>query len=328
MYILLRYIFRAEIGFFYSVSQPEISAAEGIKPSLSEIIFNLMFTSLKSINYRKVPLNVVALILLCLFVPIIFVAVAIINILGAITSRRGINIFYAVSLVYCYLRLVLYFLIFITGHTYVFHKTFFAKTLRPLFHLLFLIMLFVTFKKFTLLLSGDIESNPGPPKADKVFSVCHWNLNGIAANSFAKISLLEAHNAIYDFDMICLSETFLNSDYQNDDKRLDLQGYDLIRSDHPSNTKQGGVCIYYKEHLSIKKGDDINSLNECLVCEISNKKTKSFITCVYRSPSQTNEELTEFYNSFETICSNIALESPLCSLILGDFNAIKYQMVA
>ena len=31
-----------------------------------------------------------------------------------------------------------------------------------------------------------------------------------------------------------------------------LVGYNLIRSDHLSNTKRGGVCIYYKESLAVR----------------------------------------------------------------------------
>ena len=35
--------------------------------------------------------------------------------------------------------------------------------------------------------------------------------------------------------MICLSETYLNSTIPNDDDKLQIPGYTLIRSDHPSN---------------------------------------------------------------------------------------------
>ena len=35
--------------------------------------------------------------------------------------------------------------------------------------------------------------------------------------------------------MICLSETYLNSTIPNDDGKLQIPGYTLIRSDHPSN---------------------------------------------------------------------------------------------
>ena len=86
-----------------------------------------------------------------------------------------------------------------------------------------------------LIRCGDIEVNPGPvdPKKQQL-TISHWNLNGIAANNFAKISLLEAYNAVHDFDVTCISETFLDSSYSNDDDddvRLDLNGYNLSRSD-------------------------------------------------------------------------------------------------
>ena len=66
-----------------------------------------------------------------------------------------------------------------------------------------------------LLLSGDIETNPGPdPGYLNSFSFCHWNLNSIAAHNFIKMSLLQAYNAINRFDItahqkpINLSETY------------------------------------------------------------------------------------------------------------------------
>ena len=68
--------------------------------------------------------------------------------------------------------------------------------------------------KFDLLmLCGDIESNPGPrTNSSQSFSICHWNLNSIAAHNFSKNPLLRAYNAIHNYDIICLSETYLNHD--------------------------------------------------------------------------------------------------------------------
>ena len=43
----------------------------------------------------------------------------------------------------------------------------------------------------------------------------------------------------------------------------------MIRADHPSNTKRGGVCIYYKEYLPFNRKVDICRLNECIVTEIT-----------------------------------------------------------
>ena len=101
--------------------------------------------------------------------------------------------------------------------------------------------------------------------------------------------MLEAYNALHNYDVICISETYLDSSHRNDDHSLKLQGYELIRADHPDNTKTGGVCIYYKEHLPIIQRTEISVLNECLVVELKVNTKKCFICCLYRSPSQAND---------------------------------------
>ena len=60
-------------------------------------------------------------------------------------------------------------------------------------------------------LSGDIEKNPLPkPSSCDKFSLCHWNLNSILANNFIKISQLRAYVSTHNFDILCLSETYLD----------------------------------------------------------------------------------------------------------------------
>ena len=89
-----------------------------------------------------------------------------------------------------------------------------------------------------IILSGDVETNPGPQsKHCQEFSICHWNLNRIATQSFIKVSLLKADITIYYYDIICLSQTYLDSSILSDDKNLEIPEYDLIRADHPSNSK-------------------------------------------------------------------------------------------
>ena len=67
----------------------------------------------------------------------------------------------------------------------------------------------------------------------------------------------------------------------NDDERSNIKGYNLPRADHPSNKKRGGDCMYYKEHLSIIKRDDLCTLKECLVTEIKvDKKSCFFCICI------------------------------------------------
>ena len=187
-----------------------------------------------------------------------------------------------------------------------------------LFELCLTLNLFVQY--FLLIISGDIETNPGPHNKHSL-SICHWNLNGISAQNYVKLSMLEAYNAIHDYDIICVSETYLNFPQSGNDPALKLKGYELIRSDHPSNTKRGGVFLYYKEHLPLKCRNDISNLNECIVVELKSKKHKCFISCLYRSPSQSDHEFNIFVDELENTLSKISNESPLCSVVLGDFNA-------
>ena len=75
-----------------------------------------------------------------------------------------------------------------------------------------------------LLRSSDVETNPGPKKSP-VTKFCLWNLNGLAAHDFLKFSLIEA---FHKFDIICLLETFLDSQH---DENIMINGYSLLRAD-------------------------------------------------------------------------------------------------
>ena len=98
---------------------------------------------------------------------------------------------------------------------------------------------------------GDIELNPGPTKSKgNTVSVFHWNLNSITAHNFSKLTQLKVYISTYKYDFICLSEAFLDS--STPDNLVDIQGYNLVRTDHPDNTERGGVCIYYKESLHVR----------------------------------------------------------------------------
>ena len=79
--------------------------------------------------------------------------------------------------------------------------------------------------------------------------------------------LLRAYIAVHKFDVICLSETCLNSTVASDDENLEITGYNVVRSDHPANTKRGGVCIYYKTCFPLRVLD-IQYLNECINFEL------------------------------------------------------------
>ena len=118
---------------------------------------------------------------------------------------------------------------------------------------------------------GDIEINPGQKKLKKnSLSVCHWNLNSLSAHNFSKLTQFKVYISECKHDFICLSETYLDSAIP--DSLLEIDGYNLICSDHPNDIKRGGVCIYFKEMLPVRV-INIPYLKEALLLEMNyNKK--------------------------------------------------------
>ena len=64
-----------------------------------------------------------------------------------------------------------------------------------------------------------------------------------------KLSILRAEIATNWYDILCLSKTFLDRSTSSDDVNLDVPGYNLNRTDHPTNPKRDGVRIYFRNLL-------------------------------------------------------------------------------
>ena len=132
---------------------------------------------------------------------------------------------------------------------------------------------------FLLLLAGDIETNPGP-RVENFLKFFHWNLNSICARGSIKIPLIEAYNAVHHFDVIAISETMLDNSISEED--IFIQGFsrEIYRSDHPSNTKTGGVCLYVREGLANKRRGDLELIQEMVATEINIARKKLFFVAI------------------------------------------------
>ena len=120
----------------------------------------------------------------------------------------------------------------------------------------------------------------------------------MSANNYAKSSYLKAFIAVYKFDIVCLSETYLDSSVAPGDDNLEISGYSLVRSDHPSNNKRGGVCLYYKNFLPLRVLD-IQYLHKCINFKLKiGDKICNFVA-LYRPPSQTQDQFEKFSDSLE-----------------------------
>ena len=110
--------------------------------------------------------------------------------------------------------------------------------------------------------------------------------------------MLEAYNTVHKYDFICISETYFNYSIESEDDDLRINGYKLIRMDHPLNTNRGGVCMYYKESLVVKM-INISDIQELLLCEVMIDNIRGCTALVYRTPSQNSLEFQHFLSGFE-----------------------------
>ena len=169
-----------------------------------------------------------------------------------------------------------------------------------------------------IILSGDVEVNPGPKNSvSECLSICHWNLNSISAHDYSKLFLLKAYISVHKFDIVCLSETYLDSTGPLDDDNAVISGYNLIHSDHPSNTKRGGVCLYYKNCLPLRVLN-ISYLKECLNFELKIGDKSCTVIALYRSPSQSQDDFETFSDNFEMTLETLAQKGSFLTTIIGD----------
>ena len=131
-------------------------------------------------------------------------------------------------------------------------------------------------------------------------SFCNWNLNTLSKDDFHRISLLEANNMLFNYDIISLCETSLNDSLKVPDNILN--GYIYYGCNHPSGNKQGGVGIFYKSSLPLKIRNDL-SFDECIVTELRFGRKKLFFTVLYRKPAYKADspEFEKFTTNFETL---------------------------
>ena len=176
-----------------------------------------------------------------------------------------------------------------------------AFAIRRLFICIFYGSIHIWLYTRTIDLSGDIEKNSGPRcSSSQNFLICHWNVNSITAHSYEKISLLKVNLLIHKFDIVCLPETYLDLSAPLHDVNLKIQGYELVRSDHPSQHKRGDICIYFRNSLPLKILN-IHYLQESVSFELQIGSEICTFVSLYRSPSQTSDDFEKFTYNFELI---------------------------
>ena len=78
--------------------------------------------------------------------------------------------------------------------------------------------------------------------------------------------------------------------------------------------------MYYKENLPLRI-ISTSYFNQCLLCEMTCENQKSYIGVIYRSPSQSCNEIEDFLLNLEKLINQIKQLKPSITIILGDLNA-------
>ena len=67
---------------------------------------------------------------------------------------------------------------------------------------------------------------------------------------------------VYNYDLIVLSETYLDRSITNETISLTGFSEEIFRCDYPDDVKRGGVYLPYKDNLAIKQRKDLHVMDE------------------------------------------------------------------
>ena len=130
-----------------------------------------------------------------------------------------------------------------------------------------------------VLMSGDVEINPGPSTtADtQSISVLHLNIRSLRN----KIEFIKDH--FIEYDILCFTETHL-SDTVTDDL-LFIEGFSIFyRKDRTNHAS--GIMIYISNNVISRRLEELETPNlDTIWVEIKDKNECFLLCTVYRQPS-------------------------------------------
>ena len=200
---------------------------------------------------------------------------------------------------------------------------------RPLANRLKLIIglrfiLYTSYSVFLIMLSGDVEINPGPRCKEKDSVKC-VTINARSLTSLVKFNdsnktesnLERFQNFVYseDFDIVCVNETWLSAKVYN--VEILHSGYTIVRNDRITRGGHGGVLLGVKTSTfkSVREIEYKHEL-EVAVAEITTTSNIKMLICsCYRPPDAEKSWMNKFESFLQDVCSR---HSKI--VIAGDFN--------
>ena len=136
-------------------------------------------------------------------------------------------------------------------------------------------------------------------------------MDSLTARNNTKISLIEAYNSVFNYDLIAVSDTRLNQSILLTLKTYrssDLAVTSFVAIIQVTAEYLAGllllqvlllVSIYYKENVPIKGRKDLETLQESVATEITFGPKKIFFIVLYRHPHQTSDESDLFLDRLQ-----------------------------
>ena len=113
----------------------------------------------------------------------------------------------------------------------------------------------------------------------------------------------------------------LSKSIEDDEIHIEGLSNKIFCGDHPSGDKVGGVCLYFKENLPIKRLKDLEILQETVISEISLGSKQIFFTLPLTKLKMNLIYFTKNYNIYLTVKD----EKPHCIILTGDLNCRSTQ---
>ena len=144
-------------------------------------------------------------------------------------------------------------------------------------------------------------------KVKNNIKLLYTNCNGIKN----KITELQVAAELYDFQILCVSETHISHDVL--DAEIRLYNYNVFRNDR--DQWGGGSAIYIHKSITCSLVTSFNAPDSIAVL-FNHKQLNIIIVCVYRSQALSYDENCKILDQIEKLKVNYDQEI----LVVGDFN--------
>ena len=178
-----------------------------------------------------------------------------------------------------------------------------------------LIALLCIYILLKILLSGDVELNPGPELTAKTLCICQANLRGLNYEEMLDIKA----SMVGIYDIICLTETHLHSGSTVD---LQINGFQPVtRLDRKEVNHWGGIAVFVSEEIVFKRRVDLEVQSlEALWLECRTQNNRFLLCCTYRTPNMPVSYWEDLQLSLD-----LAKQSNIQNIVItGDLNSDQF----